>query len=146
MPDYAPVFLPGLVITGVAASSITGGDPLEVAGSGTVQKCAGASSIKYVGIALEDATAGNRLTYAAASPVFDGPAEGTITAGDQVCASAVAGRQVKTVPVYNTDVGAAFVEATINTSINAGVAAARSTIGTALTTATDGTTVRWMQR
>jgi hypothetical protein len=147
VPDYTAVFLPGLVITVVAAGPITGGDPLEVAGTGTVQKCAGAGSAKYVGIAALDAIAGNRLTMFANKPVFDGIAEGTVTAGDQVCASAVAGKQVKTVPASAVDIGASpTVQATANTAINAGLAAVRSIIGVAMTTATDGTTVRWMQK
>jgi hypothetical protein len=146
MPDYSPALLPGLTITANAAGTITGGDPLEVAGPGTVQRCAAAGSARYVGIALEDAAAGNRLTMAASKPVFDGIAEGTVTAGDQVCASAVAGKQVRTVPASAVDLGAAYSEVPANLALNTGLAAIRSIIGVALTTATDGTTVRWMQK
>jgi hypothetical protein len=146
MTDYAPVFLPGTVITVVAAGTITGGDPLEVAASGTVQKCAAAGSAKYVGIALEDAVAGNRLTMAANKPVFDGIAEGTVTAGDQVCASAVAGKQVKSVPVSAVNLGATYDQTGSDAALNAGLAAIRSVIGVAMSTASDNTTVRWMQR
>lgn len=146
MPDYAAVFLPGQTWTSKAAGTVTGGDPLEVAGVGQVQKCAGASSPKYVGIAAEDATAGAFLTVISNKPTFDGIAEGTVTAGDQVVASAVAGKQVKSLPASNIDVGGSFVQATINTAINAGLNAVRAVIGVALTTASDGQTVRWIQK
>ena len=77
MADYTPVFLPGLAITAVAAGTIVGGDPLEVAGTGTVQKCTSASP-KYVGVAGSGAASGQNVTYFAARVVFDGLAEGGI--------------------------------------------------------------------
>ena len=134
MPDYSAVFLPGLVMTSQAAGTITGGDPVEVAGTGTVQKVAGVNSQKVVGVAAMDATAGGRVTVIVDRVVHDGLADGAITAGDQLVASSVAGRQVKTLP----PLGGAPGQADVN--------AARAIIGIALTTASDGGTVRWMQK
>ena len=64
MPDYSAVFLPGLTMTSTAAGTITGGDTLEVAGSGTVQKTTYSDvpntvgSVKCVGVAAHDAVTG----------------------------------------------------------------------------------------
>lgn len=131
MPDYTAVFLPGLTMTFTAASNLAGGDPVEVAGSGLVQR-ASAATPRYVGMAGHDVQAGLRVTVIAARPVFDSSADGAITAGDQLAASAVAGRAVRTVPPAGT-------------ATAADIAAARAVIGLALTTAADGATVRWMQ-
>jgi hypothetical protein len=133
VPDYSPVFLPGLTITLQAADNITGGDPLEVAGSGTCQKAA-AGSLKYIGVANKDAAAGYAVTLTAASPVFDGPADGAILAGDQLVASGRTGCQVTGAPIVPADPG------------QADMITSRAIIGVALTTAVDGGTVRWMQR
>ena len=106
MPDYAPVFLPGLAVTLTAAGTITGGDPLEVAGSGTVQKCTagpgGVGSVKCIGVAAHDAVSGASVTVIADRVVHQGAADGAVTAGDQLMASSAAGRQVKTMPVTGT--------------------------------------------
>lgn len=138
MPDYSAVFLPGLTMTAIAAAPVTGGDPLEVAGSGIVQKAtagpSGLGSAKYVGIASADAIAGAEVTVIAARPVHEGPADGAVIAGDQLMASSVAGRQVRAVPPTGTPPGTADVDQ------------ARVIIGLALNTATDGAAVRWMQR
>lgn len=137
MPDYSAVFLPGLTMTSTAASAITGGDPLEVAGSGTVQKTtagpSGLGSAKYVGVAAHDTPAGLKLTVITDRVVHEGAADGPVNAGDQVMASSVTGRQVKTVPATGATPGKADVDQ------------ARAIIGLALTSAADGTTVRWMQ-
>lgn len=138
MPDYTALFLPGLTITLQAAAAITGGDPLEVAGNGTVQKCtagpSGLGSAAYVGVAAHDAITGQKITLIAANPVHEGLADGVINAGTQVMASSVAGRQVKAAP------------ATSGSPVTADVNAARAVIGVALTTAGDGNAVRWIQR
>ncbi len=139
MPDYTAVFLPGLTMTSQAAGTITGGDPVEVAGSGTVQKTtvgpsAGLGSAKCIGVAGQDAVAGAKLTVIVDRVVHEGLADGGITAGDQVMSSSTAGRQVKTVPV------------TSGSPVKADVDQARVIIGIALTTAIDGATVRWMQK
>ncbi len=139
MPDYAPVFLPGLVASFTAAGTITGGDLVEVAGSGTVQKTtagpsAGLGSAKCVGVAGQDAIPGARVTVIMDRVVHEGAADGAINAGDQVMSSSVAGRQVKTVPVTGASPGKADVDQ------------ARVVTGIALTTAGDGGIIRWQQR
>lgn len=58
-----------------------------------------------------------------------------MTAGDQVCASAAAGRTVKTVPASSSIAGANVIGD-----------AARSVIGVALTGGGDGQLIRWMLR
>ena len=137
MPDYSAVFLPGLLMTSQAAGPVTGGDPLEVAGSGTCQRAtpgpSGLGSAKVIGIASHDAAPGRPVTYVAARPVHEGPADGPVTAGDQVMASSVAGRQVRSCPPAPGTPGKADIDA------------ARAVIGIALTTAPDNATVRWMQ-
>lgn len=152
MPDYTPVYQAGNVISATAAGTLTGGDPVEVAGNGTVQRCQAANSPKYLGIAAQDSATGARVTIIPCSPVHEGAADGGVTAGDQLAPSSTAGRQVKSIgaalPV-NVDVGAAFNQAAINAAINAvaaGVNANRAFCGIALTTAIDGATVRWMQK
>lgn len=138
MADYTPVFLPGLTMTSQAAGAITGGDPVEVAGSGTVQKCTagpgGVGSFRYVGLAAHDAAVGKPVTVILDRVVHEGPADGPITYGDQLMASTAAGRQVTRVPD------------TAGTPGKADVDQARCVIGIALISASDGGTVRWMQR
>lgn len=132
MADYAPVLLPGLTGTFSAAGPVTGGDPVEVAGSGTVQKTT-AGTACYIGIAASDAAVGALVTVIMDRVVHEGPADGPVNARDQLIASPAAGRQVKTLPAAATATAA---------DINA----ARAVIGVALITAADGATVRWMQR
>lgn len=138
MPDYAPVLLPGLTGTFTAAAAITHGDPLEVAGSGTVQHTApgpsGLGSACYVGVAGHDAIAGARITVVMDRVVHEGAADGAINARDLLMASSLPGRQVKTVPAVSGTPG------------QADVSQARVIIGIALITAADGATVRWQQR
>jgi hypothetical protein len=139
VPDYAPVLLPGLTGTFTAAGPLAGGDPVEIAGSGTVQKTtagpsAGLGSAKYIGIAAQDALAGARCTVVMDRVVHEGAADGAINAGDQLQSSTVAGRQVKTVAPTGGSPGKSDVDQ------------ARVIIGIALTTAADGATVRWQQR
>lgn len=131
MGDYAPVLLPGLAGTFIAATAVTAGDPVEVAGSGTVQRAAAATA-KYVGVAAHDAAAQARVTVIMSRVVHEGAADGSINAGDQLVISGTVGRQVKAL------LPAAAGEA-------ADVNAARAVAGVALTTAADGTTVRWQQ-
>jgi hypothetical protein len=133
VPDYAPVWLPGLTVTFIAAASLVGGDPVEVAGSGTVQKVTAAGSMCYVGIAAQDAVAGYQVTVILDRAVHEGAADGPVNARDQLVASPRAGCQVTQLPAAATATAA---------DINL----ARAVVGVALTSAADGTTVRWMQR
>ena len=133
MADYAPVLLPGLTGTFIAAAAVAAGDPVEVAGSGTIQKVTAAGSSCYIGIAAMDAATGARITVIMDRVVHEGPADGPVNARDQLVASAAAGRQVKALPA-----AAAATAADINQ--------ARAVMGVALNTAADGAPVRWMQR
>jgi hypothetical protein len=135
MPDYGPVVMPGWTWNSRAAATITGGDPLEVAGSGTVQPV-NVATLRYVGIAAHDAFTGQQVTVISARPIFDGPADGPITAGDALHASATPGRQVATAPAVS---GGA--NANLNDLNNT-----RAIIGTALTTAADGQLCRWQMQ
>ena len=139
MPDYSAVFLPGLTMTSQAAGALTGGDPVEVAGTGTVQRAtagpsAGLGSACCIGIAAHDAIPGMKVTVICDRAVHEGLADGVVSARDQVMTSLVAGRQVKTVPATGGAPGKADVDQ------------ARVIIGIALTTASDGNVVRWMQK
>ena len=120
-----------------ALGTITGGDPVEVAGHDLVGKCtlgpSGLGSAKYLGVAAHDAISGANVTVIMDRVVHEGTADGAVTAGAQVMASAKAGCQVKTVPASTATPGQADVDA------------ARVIIGVALTTATDGGTLRWAQ-
>jgi hypothetical protein len=134
MADYTTaVGGPVNQITMTTSGAVTGGDPLEVSATNTVAKCAGATSVKYVGIAAHDAASGAKVLVLTPGPVFDGVADGAITAGDQLVPSAVATKQVKSAGAITTPTAAE-------------VTATRAIIGVALTTAADAATVRWLQR
>jgi hypothetical protein len=147
MPDYTPVYIQGRSLTLTTSASCVGGDLLAVTGSGTVAPVVpGATpSAKVVGVAAEDTPSGGRVTVFGFGPVHESIADGTVTAGDQITTASTASRQVKTLPVSNLDLGAAFNQAADNTAVNLAVNNARSVLGVALTTAADNTKVRWMQ-
>lgn len=113
MADYSPIFVGPPPYTSTAAATITGGQVLEVAASGTVQP-ASAASVAVVGIAAFDA-ATNALVTVFRGGVQSLVANGTVTAAQQV-ESAGSG-QVRTL-------------------------AAGRAIGVALTTATTGNQVQ----
>lgn len=144
MGDYTPVYLPGDIISSTASATVTGRQPLEVSGSGTVAPTATLQSQKIVGIAAEDAPSGGRVTFYSRGVVHESLADGTVTAGDLVGSTGTANREIKTIPPSAVDVGAAFNQAADNTAINAGLQANRAILGVALTTAADNTKVRWM--
>jgi hypothetical protein len=86
MADYLPTFKPGQAITLKASATITGGQLVEVTGSGTVGP-AGAASTKVVGVAgFDAATNDNVVIYS--DGVQHLTASGAITAGDIVQAAA----------------------------------------------------------
>lgn len=122
--DYTPVHAPGVAITLQASGPVDAGDPVQVSGSGTVER-ATAGTTAYVGVVGHAATMGLLVTVFAGKIVHEGPAEGTITAGDPVAASGLDGYQV-TVPTPPDP-------------------ADPTVIGLALTSAADGQDVRWMQ-
>lgn len=86
MAEYLPIYKPGHGITLKASAGITGGQLVEVTGSGTVGP-AGAASAKVVGVAAFDAAINDNVTVFAGG-VQHGTASGAITAGDVVQAAA----------------------------------------------------------
>ena len=86
MAEYLPVYKPGQAITLAASATITGGQLVEVTGSGTVGP-AGAASTKVVGVAAFDAVSGDNVTIFAGG-VQHAVASGVITAGAVVQAGA----------------------------------------------------------
>lgn len=118
MADYAPLYMPGDVITGVTSAAVTGGKQLMVSGNGTVAH-ATADSNAVVGTAAFDAASGTNVSYHGRGQVHVSVAAGAITAGARLN-SAAAGTVA---------------------SATAGV----GNIGIALTTAADTALVTWME-
>lgn len=144
MADYTPVFLPGDIIPMTASANIIGRQLLEVSGNSQVAPTSTLQSMKIIGVAAQDAASGSRVTVYGRGVVHQNLADGTITAGDLIGSTSTVGREVKTIPPSNVDVGAAFNQAADNTQINGGLNANRAILGVALTTAADGQLVRWM--
>ncbi len=86
MADYLPIYKPGQAITLKASAAITGGQLVEVTGSGTVGP-AGAASTKVVGVAGFTAAINDNVTIFTGG-VQHAVAAGAITAGDVVQAGA----------------------------------------------------------
>ncbi|MGC5012523.1 hypothetical protein ACLQ2R_17305 [Streptosporangium sp. DT93] len=128
MADYLPIFLPGNTIALTASATITGGQLLAVTGNGTVGPAA-AGSASFIGVAAGDAGSGGRVTVYPRGTLHEGTADGAITAADQLQAGAT---------------GKVKALAAAGAATSADITAARAVIGVALTTATDGTPVRWM--
>lgn len=87
MPNYVPLYKPGASLPYTASVAITGGQLLEVTGSGTVGP-AGAASLKCVGVAAFDVASGARVTIHAGGVQRIAAAVGGVTAGDIVAAGA----------------------------------------------------------
>src|ERR1700746_3986971 len=123
MGNYFPASNPATNFNLVADGPVSGGDPLEFTGNsqgdGHVQRAASGS--RYAGIASTDTAAGKSLAVYVGNAVFNGVAEGAVTAGDKLAASTVPGHQVKT--------------ATPGDEV----------IGKALGSAADGAQVHWVQ-
>jgi hypothetical protein len=136
--DYLPVFTPGREVSLTTSATVTAGTLLEVSGSGTVGP-AGAASVKVIGVAAADMATGGRVTVYGFGPVHESIADSTVTAGSLVVASATTGRQVKTLPAP------AFATVYLSTDADTQLSAHDAVLGVALTTATDGNLVRWMQ-
>ncbi len=151
MADYTPVALPGANWSFTATTALTGGDLVEVTAANSVGKVGTLASLKFVGVANNDAAIGGKVTVTLQHPIHESLADGSIAAGDQLTTTNTGGRQVKTLGVSaaNVDVTGTPSEATIeafNAAINTAVNNSRAIIGTALTAATDNTLVRWIQR
>ena len=87
MAEYLPIYKPGQAITLKASAGITGGQLVEVTGSGTVGP-AGAASTKVVGVAAFDASTNDNVTVYAGGVQHAAAAAGGVTAGDVVQAGA----------------------------------------------------------
>ena len=87
MADTLPVYKPGQSLPLTASANITGGQLVEVTGSGTVGP-AGAASVKCVGVAAFDVASGSRVTVHAGGVQRIVAAAGGVTAGDVVAAGA----------------------------------------------------------
>lgn len=125
MGDYTPVNVDAAAYTSTAASAITGGQLLQVIGTGTVGPCT-ANTQRAVGIAAHDAPTGGRVTvYVLPGMIHEAVNNnaGTITAGAAITAGATAG---------------------VDTGTLATVAAAGTLIGIALTTALTTAKVRFV--
>lgn len=146
MADFVPVFMPGTAQTLGAGGAISGGDLVTLSAASTVIKAAANASTAYVGVAGHDATTGQKVTVHILKAVFDSIADGTVTAGDQLTTTATANRQVKSLAASAANItGAPPLASDINTALNLAVNNARAVIGMAVTTASDNTTVRWIQ-
>lgn len=118
MSDYAPLFMPGDVITCVTNAAVTGGRLAAVSGNGVVAH-AGAASTAVIGVFAFDAASGTNVSVHGRGQVHVSTASGAITAGDRINAAA--------------------------TGLVATAAAAVANIGVAMTTAADGALVTWME-
>lgn len=88
MADYLPIFKPGQAMTFKASAAVTGGQVVEISGSGTVAPTSAASA-KFVGVAGFDGAVNDNVTVYA-DGVQHCTASGTIAAGALV-ESAAAG-------------------------------------------------------
>ena len=86
MAGYLPLFPDGKAITYQATAPVVGGNVVELTGDRTIAP-AGADSAKVVGVASNDAAAGDDVTVYARG-VQRPLADGAITAGARVVAAA----------------------------------------------------------
>lgn len=115
MAEYLPVFKPGQAFTLKASATITGGQVVEVTGSGTVGP-AGANSTKVVGVAAFDAVANDNVTIYAGG-VQHATASGSVTAGDLVAAGAAGTIATNAAPAAGVQVGVALSTATTGNDV-----------------------------
>lgn len=119
MADYLPVYTPAQAFTLTASAAITGGQLVEVTGSGTVGPAA-VTSAKVLGVAAFDAGSGQRVTIWGPG-IHEVTAAANITAGDPI--KAAANGQV--------------------TAYTVGTDAVNALLGKAITTAASGSLVRF---
>lgn len=117
MPDYTMV-MPGYQITLIASATLTGGQVVVITGAGQVGP-AGANSAAVVGVAGHDAASGQQVTVHCVGFIHETTASGTITAGQDVAAAAGGAVSAR---------GSAVNRA-----------------GIAITSATNGNPVRWIE-
>lgn len=119
MADYTPVHNPGHEVSFTASATIVGGQMVAVTGAMQVGP-AGADSGKVAGVAAHDAATGQRVTVFVNGFVHETLSSGTIAAADNIAT------------------GAAGVVVTQG--------AAANRIGVALSAATGGALVRWLEK
>lgn len=122
VPDQNPagVYPPQGGTASTCDGAVVGGDPLEFSPGGQVHKAA--DHTRYAGIAAWDAAPGSPVNRYVGCALFTGNAEGAIAAGDDLAASTVPGRQVKT------------------------AAPGEQVVGRAQVAAVDGGKIKWLQR
>lgn len=146
MADYTPVALPGQTYTFTAGGTMSGGDLVEITAANTVSKIGSNLSRAFVGVAGHDAVSGVKVTVTLGKAIHESVADGVITAGNQLVSTSTANRQIKAQALVNPDVTGTPTETTIEAAINGVEAAVRAILGVAITSATDNTLVRWVQR
>lgn len=129
MGEYIPVHVPGHRFTATTSGAVTARQLVEVSGSGTVAATSGASA-KWVGVAACDAPSGGIVTVYGRGLIHETLNSGGVTAGNQIVTAAA---------------GKIAALAAASAAAAADINSARSVCGIALTTATDGTLVRWME-
>lgn len=110
MADTLPVYKPGQSLPLTASATITGGQLVEVTGSGTVGPAA-ASSTKCVGVAAFDVVSGDRVTVHAGGVQRIVAATGGVTAGDIVSAGAAGTVAPIGAGAFGTKIGIALTTA-----------------------------------
>jgi hypothetical protein len=118
MADYAPLFMPGDVITCTTSEAVTGGRLAAVSGNGTVGH-AGADSAAVIGVFTTNAASGAQVGVHGRGQVHVSVNSGGVTAGARVNAAA--------------------------TGLVASAAAHVANVGIAMTTAADTAEVTWME-
>lgn len=124
MAEYLPLHDDGDAITRQASATITGGQLVQVSGSGTVAP-AGAIAATWLGVAAFDAANGDNVTVYC-SGVQRLVASGSVTAGDLLVSAAT---------------GQVASAAAVTTPTPGDVTTTRALVGLALTTATNGNVV-----
>lgn len=110
MPNYVPLYKPGSSLPYTASAAITGGQLLEVTGSGTVGPAV-AASVKVVGVAAFDAASGARVTIHTGGVQRVAAAAGGVTAGDIIAAGAAGTVAPIGAGVFGTKLGIALTTA-----------------------------------
>lgn len=116
MPNYAPIYAPGESPVYTASAAITGGQLLEVTGSGTVGP-AGAASTKCVGVAADDYANGDRVTIRSGGVQRILAAAGGVTAGDILAAGAAGTVAPIGAGVFGTKIGIALTTAAAGVAV-----------------------------
>lgn len=114
---YEAAFLPGERITLTAYDAIEPGDPVDVYGHLICRRHVAGG--RYLGVASTRGGPGDQVSITVGRVIHDGAAQGSIPAGTLLVTSGLAGYQV--------------------------AAGTTAPVGVALTTAADGSSVRWAQ-